>query len=245
MSQTVHTSRTRTWRLAGFPIEGLLVFVAALWVAFFALAEVLTLGIATWGEVESSVWEQASELIRFFVMFIALWLVHSMLGVYVAHGVTRREFMAKATMFVAVLAGLLAVLTALGYLLERLVFEVADWPQALTDEHLFASPRDYAAIVLAYWLVYAVWGAVGLFATAGFYRDEGAWGLVAVPVGVALILPTELAVGAGSLPFVGRAIPTEDVRAVLAVALCLVAATAALAGAWLLIRDMPIRNRRA
>lgn len=236
----------RTWSLAGvgdFPVPGLLAFIGLIGVGYFVVALLVTAGIATWGEVETSTWEQATELARLFGLFWVVWLIHAYLAAYVAHGVTRREFMARTVLFVVAQAALLAALVTAGYLAERLVFELADWPQALTDDHAFGSPTDVPAIFAAYGVVFLVWGAVGAMGAAGFYRDEGAWGLVAVPVGVLLVMPSDLAVDAGGPPFVDAILDLGGGRLGLALVLCVLSAGLALAGAWALLRDVAIRSK--
>jgi hypothetical protein len=233
----------RTWSIAGFPLPGLLPFSGLIVVGAFGVVLVLALAIATWRDLDSSVWEQATGLVRLYALFWIAWLIYAYLPTYVAHGVTRREFMAKTVVFVVAQAGMLAGLVTLGYLAERLVFELAGWPHRLTGDHAFGSPSDVATVFLAYGATFLVWGSVAAFGAAGFYRDGGAWGLVALPVGLLLVLPTDLAVSSGGPPFLDLAFDIDDGRLAVAVALCLASAAVALAAAWALVRDMPIRGK--
>jgi hypothetical protein len=239
------TRSSRTWSIAGFPLPGLMWFVGLLVVGYFVFILAVAAGLAAWDDVDSSVWEQASELVRLYALFWVVWLINTYLAPYVAHGVTRREFMAKTVVFIGALAALLAGLVTLGYLAERLVYRAVDWPHRLTDDHAFGSPTDAAAVFAAYGVTFLVWGAVAAFGAAAFYRGDGGWGLVAVPIGVALVLPTQLAVGAGGPPFLDLPVDVDGggARLAVAAALCAASAAVALGAAWALMRDIPIRGK--
>ena len=235
------TPRTRT--IAGFPVPGLLAFIGLIGAGYFVVVMLATVGIATWGDVSTSTWEQGTELARLFALFWVVWLIPTYLAPYVAHGVTRREFVASTVVFVVAEAALLAALVTAGYLVERLVFEAADWPHVLTDDHAFGSPTHAATVFVSYGLTFLVWASVGAMVTAGFYRHEGGWGLVALPVGILLLVPSDLAVDSGGPPFLEAFLDLGGGRLGLALLLCLPSAALALAGAWALLRDVPIRSK--
>jgi hypothetical protein len=238
--------RPRAWSTVNFPMAGFFWFVGLLWLALFGVDLAITAGIAIWGEIDRSVWEEAGGIVRFFAAGVVGWLVYRYLPVYVAHGVTRREFMKKLTVFTVVLSALLGALAALGFALERLVFSVADWPQELTDEHVFDSATELPTILLAFWLAFLVWTAVGAIIGAAIYRQDDGWGLLALPVCLVLLIPAGFATGTTDLSFLDRLFvdavdePTDSL--VLVVAACLASAAAGLSFAWALIREMPIRR---
>lgn len=100
-----------------------------------------------------------------------------------------------------------------------------------------------ATIFVSYGVTFLVWASVGALITSGFYRDEGAWCLVALPVGVLLVVPSDLAVDAGGPPFLDAVLDLGGGRLGPAIVLCLASAALALAGAWALLRDVPIRSK--
>jgi hypothetical protein len=78
---------------------------------------VITVIIAVSGNLTQSVWEQAIQVIRWYSLFVGVTLVREHLPLYIAHGQTRRQFGAQATVTVALFAPFLSVLLVVGYLL--------------------------------------------------------------------------------------------------------------------------------
>jgi hypothetical protein len=233
--------RPRVWSTVNFPMAGFFWFVGLLWLGLFAFGLAVTAGVAIWGEIESSVWEKAGGVVRFAAAFMVAWLVYTYLPIYVAHGVTRREFMQKLTVFTVAFSALLGALSMLGYLLEGLVYEVADWPHELTDEHSFDSTSELGTILVTHCLAFLVWATIGAIVGAAIYRHDDGWGLVALPVCIVLMIPAGFAIGSTELPL-DRVFEDRTVDVLWAVVLCVLGAGAGLRVAWGLIREIPIRS---
>jgi hypothetical protein len=77
----------------------------------------------------------------------------------------------------------MSTLMTLGYAIERAVYAVAGWPQALTQSHLYDTASNYPLIFLEFLLLFTVWTAAGAFAGAAIYRNGPANGLFAIPSG--------------------------------------------------------------
>ncbi|MCG5213661.1 hypothetical protein [Streptosporangium sp. KLBMP 9127] len=214
-----------------------------LYLALLVVIACIALGIGTWGDLTSSVWEKAMQFPRWYALFVGVYLIRMFLPVYIAHGRTRRAFAGQAALFLLVFAPVLAVLMTLGYVLEGWLYGVGGWPHALSDEHLFAATGDLPLVFVEHWAHFMVWLAAGALLGAAFYR-LGAGGVLLIPVAVALAVPLQSTVGAPRLiPLVsGRlALPLPETTGMVV----LTAAGAflvALLLTWAFVRDMPIRN---
>lgn len=207
----------------------LVLFSAMLAAGAFLFAVVVTFVVSAFRGIEISAWNVVtSQIARWYLLFLGVYVIHNMLPIAVAHGRTRREFLAAAAGFTVVCAAAMALLAWLGFLIEGGIYALMDW-----------SARDHGTLP-AYFLMFLVWCAVGAFLAAAFDRF-GAGGVIALPVGVVLVVTTGVWIpGSGELPFI-RNIPTMLGSGWHAVSL--VAWLVAFAGTWAIARDMPIRTR--
>ncbi|MGO1052739.1 hypothetical protein [Crossiella sp. CA198] len=227
------------YRPLRFPLPGIFAFVTLLWLAYAVVVGLVLTGIAVWGTVSLSVWDNAVQVALWFAFGFTAWLLYTYLPVYVANGITRREFTARVAGFVGVLAAVLAVLTAAGYLLEGGVYAVAEWPQVLAPHRHFTAVTEVPVVLLTQFLSFGAFSAVGALVGSSFYRNAGL-GLASVPVGLAVLVVANILAGTwvsgrigftffGPLPL-AVAVPSG---------LALIALV--LGGVWLLLRDIPVR----
>ncbi|MBG0832420.1 hypothetical protein HS041_32460 [Planomonospora sp. ID67723] len=221
-----------------------LFFAALVWVAFYVVVTLITVGIAVYGTLTKSVWEGATQLPRWFALFVGVALIRDFLPLYIAHGQTRRQFGAQAAVTVALYAPFLSALLVLGYLLEALLYHLAGWPQELSSAHLFGSPTQVPLVFAEYLVEFLAWIVAGAFMAAAFYRWRGG-GLLSLPIGVGLIFLGEAAVGAEfRLPFVRLGLDAGSAPGVpVTLAAGLGCFLLGLAMTWSIIRDVPLRNR--
>jgi hypothetical protein len=213
-----------------------------LWAGFLGFVAAITVGVAVFGTVTRSAWEPAAQLPRWFALFAGVALVREFLPLYVAHGQTRRQFGAHAAVTVIVFAPFLSALMLAGYLLEAGLYRLAGWPQTLGRAHLFTEATQAHLVLLEYLVEFLAWIVAGAFMGAGFYRWR-AGGLLTIPVGIALIVLAESALGREPLLPLVRALlldlpPSLATTTVVGVGAFLVG----LLLTWSLIRDMPLRN---
>ena len=116
------------------------------------------------------------------------YLTHDVLELHLTHGQTRREFALMATVFVVVFAAFVALLMTVGFLLERVLYRVADWPHRLDNDHLYSSTVQVHAIFTEFWLMILIWTSAGALVGSAVYRNsnEGwlAIPLALIPIGV-------------------------------------------------------------
>jgi hypothetical protein len=234
----------RTWSIARLLFATQLPFLLLCWVVFAALVLVLTFGIDLRATITRSVWDPAASIVRWFALGYGLYLINTLLPVYVAHGRTRREFLASVALFVTVGAAVLAALLALGLAMETVLYRAMDWSHAVEPERLFDSAGQYPLVFLSYWAMLLIWTTIGLLLAAGFSRSGGNE-LVVIALSLAMVVVTGYGIGFNGLPFVGAVLDVADVPLAGTVALCLAGLLPGAAVTWALVRDIPIRSRIA
>lgn len=216
----------------------------------FFLAVTIITAVAAWFADGASIsgWEAGTQLIRWFVGAIGVYLTSVYLPLYVAHGFTRREVAVDGGLFALAYAAIVAVLITIGFALERVVYGLAGWQQTLERTHLFDAPDQYGLILAEHLVLLAVWVAAGALLGVAFYRGGGV-PLVALPVAILAVTTIEAVTGPAAFgpvppPVFERLtfLPTEAGPAV-AAATAVVATAVLAAGTWWLVRDVPIRSQ--
>lgn len=207
----------------------LVLFSAIVAAAVFVFAVVVTFVVSAFRGVEISAWNLVTAPIaRWYVFFFGVYVIHNLLPIAIAHGRTRREFLAATAGFTVVFAAAMALLAWLGFFVEGGIYALMDWR---ADEH---------GSLLAYFLMFLVWCGVGAFAAAAFDRF-GPRGVFSLPIGLVLVFMTGARMPeTANLPFI-RNIPDLFGEGWYVVALA--AWLVAFAGTWAIVRDMPIRAR--
>ncbi len=220
-----------------------------LWAGFLLFVLMVTAIVSGFRPVAVSGWDVASQLPRWYVGAFGVYLTAVYLPLYVAHGISRRRFAVQAAPLAVVFALVYGALMALGYLIERFVYRMFGWTQALTQAHLFDAPTQFGTIMLEFAAVFAVWIAAGGLVGAAFYRDPGL-GILSIPVGLAMLGVIESATGPDMFAFVGwllagLGISIEQATPTGAAMIAPVLVAVGFALTWALVRDVPMRNREA
>lgn len=238
---TMHDERT--WAIARHRIAEDVVGSVVVWAIFTALVIAVGAAIAIFGTIGASVWEEASQFSRWYAGAVGVYLTTVYLPLYVAHGQTRREFARQTPPVVAMFAAVLAVLMTVGFVVEAGVYTAFDWPQELTREHLFDAPTDVGWVFVQFFLLLAVWTVAGTVVGAGFYRNPGL-GIALLLGALPAVVLVEALIGPAWFGLEGLLYPTLPAGSVAwAVAVCLGVLGVGLAAMWLLVREMPLRNR--
>lgn len=235
---------TAHWRIARRLAVDHVVFAGLLMVVALLLAGAVTAGIAVSGRTPGSVWEQASQVTRWFAAGVGGTFAYTQLPLHVTHGVTRRTFARQAVLAVLAFVVALAALVTAGFALETLLHDATGWSQTLSRSHLFTTPAQPGLVASEYALVYAVWCSAGALLGAGFYRDGGI-GLLLIPVALVQIVAAEVALGPRYL----GPVPLPDLNLAgsvgAAVGVCSAACLLGLAVTWAVVRDVPVRPEGA
>lgn len=234
------------WVLARHRLHQDLGAMLWIWAIFLVLVLILTGVVSAFRTIEVSGWEIAGQIPRWYLGAVGVYLTSVHLPLYVAHGYTRRESFRQLAVVGAIIVAIAAVLMTLGFVVERLVYAIAGWPQAIGNPHLFADAAAYPAILLEFVLVFAIWAVGGSFVGASFYRSP-TLGMLSIPVGIAGLIVAEGLVAPGfndllgAVPFLERLALPEGGSIALAVPLTVVAVVVLLAATWLVTRDVPLR----
>jgi hypothetical protein len=236
----------RSWAIARRMIESYLSLSALIWLGMLVVVTAIIVGIAYWDTVRRSIWDDAVNTApQWWAAIIAGYAAFQFLPATISHGGTRREFGIQATMFSIIFAAGLAVMVAIGFLLEAALYGVMDWPRGVTEGHIFTSGTQVHLILIEYAFKYLVWVAAGALVGAAFYRsDDFGWsivGFVWIPVSL-----SEMALGLRSgtpITLLNRVWEPPTVPAVLALAISLAMAAVIAAVGWYVIRDVPMRSK--
>lgn len=179
--------------------------------------------------------------IRYFPMAIGIMLTPAMLPMYVAQGVTRRQFARVGALVTLAFATLTALFMCVAYTIEALIYRLGGETYELGLPHLFDSWNDFALIFTEYVVLTAASIAAGWLIGTTYYRAHWFWATLLIPV---CLVPTAAAelllqtswIGSGfqdagwTRPPLGLAIP-----------LCLVAIALAMAAIYVLTRNVTIK----
>lgn len=221
-----------------------------LWAAMIAAVVAASLGLAIdfRGEpLEQSVWEHAGTPARWVLFVVGLMITAAALPTYVAHGVTRRAFTLAAAAGGALLAVLVALYLAAGYLAERAILTANDRPYELAGEHLFAGVGQVPLVVAEYAAAGLGYLLSGWLVGAAYYRFGALRGTLAAPVGLLPAALMDNALGVGKWlgfgpPTLGWA--THELSLVGTLGLALAVLAAGLAAVQALTRTIPLHPRR-
>jgi hypothetical protein len=146
-----------------------------LWVGLIVIFNGIAVGVAIFGHLDRSIWETSFDGVgQYFPLAVGIGLMSLHLPVFVAHGVTRRNFGVGSLWFVLVFTLISAVGLTLGYVVEDLIFAIAHRTPVLHSPQLFTATDQFAVIfgqsvlqVLAYlvsgWLIGAGFRRFGVY----------------------------------------------------------------------------------
>ncbi|RZQ62509.1 hypothetical protein [Amycolatopsis suaedae] len=215
--------------------------IVVAWAVFAVVVFAVIGGIALFGTVPGSVWEPAAQVPRWGMAVVTAWSFWIYLPAHVAHGTTRREFLAGMSVFTVAGSGMIAALTTAGYVAERLLYQANGWDHTLTAALAPTSAGDTLLLFAGLWLTFVIWSATGAFLAAVFYRRTPL-AIGAVPLGAVLLGSGEVAIGAPAGPFLGDLLTAAGLSGAAAVALCVAVVVVVFALLWLAVRDIPLRT---
>jgi hypothetical protein len=245
----VSASTTRPSRRAAGALGGDLFFYALMWSGVgIALLTVNLVANGVWGHVQGSAWDGSASLFQYAMLGAGIMVAASYLPVYVSHGLTRRDFATAALVALVGLAAGAALATTIGYGIEHVVFQVADWPHVLDSErdlHIYDRPDQYGLIAVELFGLYVTHALGGLLIMAALFRLGWLFGALVALVGIAVAVGAEMALAAG---FAGAVLaewldvsaPPTGVGVAIAAALAVLAAVLArvlLAGVTIETKD--------
>lgn len=216
-------------------------FVLIVWLALAVLSALVTLGTTIWGHVDTSTWHYiATQVPRWFVLGIGYDAINTYLRLNVAHGRTRRDFLRQLWPYFVIISAFFALLVAIGYVVERGAYTLADLSHRLQSPTLFGSPGNVPGVVGAFTLMFLLWMVAGALFAAGFGRHI-LLGLLTVPIGLLLIVPSEFLVGSIGVPLFRDLIASLGMPGITGVGVSLAGVAVGCVALWGIVRDMPVR----
>ncbi|MCP2169479.1 hypothetical protein [Goodfellowiella coeruleoviolacea] len=217
----------------------LLIFWAIVVVIFVALG----VGQAAFGQLDRSLWEIAGlGAAKYFPFALAIMITPLNLSVYVAHGVTRREFFTGAALFAGLLGLVFAVAFTLGFAVEHLAYTAAGLPEGFTGPHLFTSGGQVHLVLVEAVLTFTAHIASGWLIGSGYYRFGGWLGTLFLVPALVPALGTDVLLGTGWFRAVGTAVGLGQLAMPAGIALSVLLIAAAVAANQPLTRSVAIRR---
>lgn len=233
----------RLWPTFRIMLAGHLWFMSFLWLGLLVLTAGITAGIAIWGTVDRSVWHYMStQVMRWIVAGLGYDAIVTYLRLSVANGRTRKDFLRQLFPYLAVLAVASALMTTIGYQIERGVYALAGWPHELTTPTTFGTTGNIPGIIGSFAFMFALWAVAGAMFTAAYQRHV-LLGLLAIPLAFAIISPGEYVAGTDGVPFVQDMTEALLLPAAASIGFGLLAMVVGGAAIWGIVRDMPLRPR--
>jgi len=236
------TTMVRRWPLLRVLLSAHLAFTAMLWALFMVVVLVITGILAATAGISESIQHYATtQAPRWLLFGLGIDVVSTYLRLHLAHGRTRRNFLGQSIGYTFVISGFAAALITVGYLVERLVYAMFGWTQRLPRKAMFDAADEYPMMLATFWLTFLLWTVAGLVIGLGFFRSTGL-GLLTIPVGLMIVLPTFIPTRDGGLPFVGEELTGLDVAPGVVLAACAGLYLLAVGIVWAIVRDVPMKS---
>lgn len=219
-------------------------FAGMLWAGFVVVVALIAAVVAVFGDLNTSAWEPASQLPRWYALFAGVALIREFLPMYIAHGQTRREFGLQAAVTTVLFAPFLSTLVVLGYLMETGIYHLADLPQRIGRPHLFTEPTQVHLVFAEYLVEFLAWLIAGTLIGAAYYRWEANGLVFTIPLGIGIVVLAKATVGTDlPLPVIENRLSLDlSGQPVLSAVIGVATLLGALALTWSIIRDLPLRN---
>lgn len=210
----------------------------------FAFAMVTVFVVSMFTDIRISAWSVVGSAAPWYMAGISGWIVYIQIPLFVTNGRSRKAGFREWFTTGITLVPSAAILMAIGFLLEKGIYNLAGFTTDLDETHRLGNATDFLILALQYLLTFAVWFALGGFVGASLYRSSD-WGWVSIPIGIAIASLTGVwdHSGGGFFGFARRIVPGIDYESAwLDVGLSGIAIAIGVWLAWSLIQAMPMRN---
>ena len=220
-------------------------FAVILWLPLMVVSAAILAGVALWGTVDQSIWHHvATQVPRWVVLGLGTDAITTYLRLNLAHGRTRRDYLRQLWPYLAVLAVALSAMVTIGYQIERGAFAMIGWEHRTAYPTLFGDTGNVLGMFGAFALMLLLWAVAGTMIAAGFTRNV-LLGIATLPVGLAIIAPSEVLVGLNGVPLFDRLTEPLQFPLLTAVLVSLGGAVFGCAAIWGIVRDIPLRAKVA
>lgn len=210
----------------------------------FVFAMVTVFVVSMFTDIRISAWGIVGSIAPWYIAIMAGWIVYIQIPLFVAHGRTRKQGFREWRNTGLGLVSLGAILMAVGFILERVIYDLANFSISAENEEFFSGANDLHIVLFQYLLTFAVWFALGGFVGGSLYRSED-WGWVSIPIAIIIASLAGLwnHTSGGFFAFSRRIIPGINTESVfLDIGLSAIAVAVGVWIVWKLTHDMPLRN---
>ncbi len=206
--------------------------------------------IAHFTPVTKSIWENAGQWPRWWLLAMAITLVSAHLPIVVAHGVTRRSALRALAVSGVLIALLWAGFMVVGHVLERAIYDRLGWSDVMDIPHVFADGYDVLPMFAEYGLIFLAYLATGVLIGGLYYRFGPIRGtLLLVPAMLPVVAIELLLLSTGWYtglfgPLNHRGMDVSRPPLAVFVGLVLVILSIVALAIYLVLRDVPIRSKK-
>ncbi len=218
--------------------------LAILALGSFIFAMVTVFVVSIFKDIQISAWAIVGSIAPWYLAVMGGWIVYIQIPLFVANGRTRKHGFREWLNTGLGLVPLGAILMAIGFLLEKGIYNLSGFSTSAENDDFFSGANDLHVVVYQYLLTFAVWFALGGFVGGSLYRSED-WGWLSIPIaiGIASLAGLWNHTGGGFFAFSRRIVPGINTEsAFLDFSLSAIAIAASVWLAWKLTHDMPLRN---
>lgn len=229
----------QSWLVARSLFTGNMRQTVLFWIVMVVLFAAVATGIGVFGHLDHSMWENAFDSTAMYlplVFGLVLTTVH--LPIFVAHGVTRRNFFIGAMWSVLGFTVVSSLALAIGYEVEHLLYAAYGLSDALASPHLFSSTDQFPVTFAESELSMLAYLCTGWLVGTGF-RKFGPGGLLFLIPAVVPLIGTEVLCRVGWLGGAANAIGISRQPLAIGVPESVLIILIGFAAIYALIRDLP------
>jgi hypothetical protein len=133
------------------------------------------------GGVTSSAWDYGTQSPKYFSMAVGITVTPAYFSLLISQGITRRMFSFASGIYLTGAAAVTALLWVVVYQVERLLYAAQDWPDKLTNPHLFTGTTQVGLVFAEFFLLILSHEVTGWLLGITFVRF-GVWrGILLLP----------------------------------------------------------------
>ena len=132
--------------------------------------------------VTTSAWDYGTQSPKYFSMALGITVTPAYFALLISQGITRRMFSVAAGIYLAGAAAATSLVWVLVYQVEHLLYAWQDWPDKLTNPHLFTSTSQVGLVFAEFFLMIVAHEVTGWLLGITFVRF-GVWrGILLLPL---------------------------------------------------------------
>jgi hypothetical protein len=216
-----------------------------MWLTMMVGSTIISGVAAGFSRVDESIWHYVATIaMPWIALSFGIDAVNTYLRLHLAHGRTRADYLRQLLPYFLVIAGILAALATLGYLIEGGIYTLGGWAHSVPRVGMIHGDTDVLGIFFGFLVSVLPWAVGAAFLGIAFTRNI-LLGLVATPLALLLVAPGELLVGFSSFPVFQLLNDGLGLGSGAVVLIALGEITLACVAIWAVLRAVTLRPRAA